>query len=546
MKLFNYLRQPLKSKLFYFFLLANLISNGACLFFYHNPKQVCFAVALSFFYAYIETTIYNLLFFRWLKSLYVIILCLLLNVFIITDFFLIFVFHKIFNEDVADIIIETNPTETANFFESYLSIPVFLAILFGFVAFNYLILYISKLLSNSYKSALGILSLLFVLIGFSVFVYMGFSYVFYRNGMNIPQYASITRFSHTINVVRHRVLTIHQLQAVCDSTVATCNDPNRPTVVVIIGESHSSYHSSLYGYPLDTNPLLKKRLDEGNFYLFDNVVSVDDHTHGAMKSVFSLDSLGVNFNNRPLFPKCFKAAGYYTAMYDNQYMVGSGISFLTDKGLSESLFDERNDSRYSFDGDLVDAIEVKDVPSLYVIHLWGQHYTYMHRYPAEYEIFTSRDYDEKKYNISQRTVIAHYDNACLYNDFVINKIISKFENMNAVVFYLSDHGEEIYELRDYMGHGDAVYSPDLRLQIRVPLFVYVSESFRNTHMDLCHQFKESEHKPITTDDISHVILNAASIQTPFFSAERCFTNPTYEEQKPRIVLYNIDYNQLHF
>ena len=546
MTIYNFLRKPIETKVFSFFLLINIISNSACFYFFHNLKHICIVVTLSFLYSYIESTIYKLLVNRWMKIIFVVVVGLLLNIFIITDYFLIFVFHRIFNEDVADIIIETNPTEAVNFFETYFSIPVFGAILVGIFVFNYLVWFISKLIDSSFKSIFANLSLLFVFLGFSVLVYMGYSFIFYRNGMSIPQYASISRFSHTLNIVRHRVLSIRQLLDVCDSTEATCNDLNLPTVVVIIGESHSLYHSSLYGYSLDTNPLLKKRLDEGNFYLFDNVVTVDDHTHGAMKSVFSLDSLGLNFNNRPLFPKCFKAAGYHTEMFDNQYMVGSGISFLTDKGLSESLFDERNDTRYSYDENLVDEIEVKDIPSLYVIHLWGQHYTYKHRYPAEYEIFTGADYDEKKYNLSQRAIIAHYDNACLYNDFVINKIISKFENENAVIFYFSDHGEEIYELRDYMGHGDAVYSPDLRYQIRVPLFVYVSEIFKQTHKDLCHQFKASEHKPITTDDISHVILNAASIETSFFSAERCFTNQTYQEKKPRMVLHSIDYNKLSF
>lgn len=361
--------------------------------------------------------------------------------------------------------------------------------------------------------------------------------------MSIPQLASITRFYHTINVVRDRIVMIHRLQVVCDSTEATCGDPTKPTVAVIIGESHSLYHSSLYGYPLDTNPLLHKRFLKGNLFLFDNVVTIDDHTHGAIKSVFSLDSLNLNFDKVPLFPQIFKAAGYYTVMLDNQYMVGKGISFLSDKKLSDSMFDKRNNTIYNYDGDLVDEIEVKEEPSLYVIHLWGQHYTYKNRYPEEYNIFSSKDYDGRDNNLSQKTVIAQYDNACLYNDYVIDQILSKFENKNAIVFYLSDHGEEIYEQRDFIGHGDAVYSPDLRYQIRVPFLIFVSDSFKLTHEDLCHQFKASQHKPIITDDISHVILNSASIQSLYFSPERCFTNPNYKEKKPRMVLHSIDYNQ---
>lgn len=536
------LLRPIESIVFYLFLLLNLVSNEACFYYFHNANQFFLSFALSFFLAYVESFIYNFISFESISKIYIIIVCIFYNILIIIDYFLIFNFHIIFNEDVVDILLETNRKEIASFIDTFLPIPIILLIVISLVSLNIVICIISRLLYSSNSISISKFSLFFSFIGFLVLVYSVFSFIQFKNGMSIPQYASITRFSYISNVAKERILLIHQLQIVCENTEAICEDPSRPTVVVVIGESHSVYHSSLYGYPLETNPLLKKRLMEGNLYKFDDVVSVDDHTHGAMKSVFSLNSYGQYFGNTTLFPRCFKVAGYYTAMYDNQYFVGTGISFLSDEKLSNLLFDERNKSGYVLDGDMIDDITVNDMPSLYVIHLLGQHYTYEDRYPKDFGHFTANDYDENQYDQSQRYIIAHYDNACLYNDHVIDKIIQKFEDKNAILFYFSDHGEEVYELRDYMGHGDAIYSPDLRYQIRIPLLVYTTDSYIQTHDSICNQLRASEHKRIISDDISHVILSVASIKTKDFSHNRCFTEVSYEEKKPRLVLHSIDFN----
>ena len=52
--------------------------------------------------------------------------------------------------------------------------------------------------------------------------------------------------------------------------------------------------------------------------------------------------------------------------------------------------------------------------------------------------------------------IPHYRNAkknpniyTLYNDYVLKNIIDLFRDKNTVVLYFSDHGEEIYDYRDF-------------------------------------------------------------------------------------------------
>ena len=45
----------------------------------------------------------------------------------------------------------------------------------------------------------------------------------------------------------------------------------------------------------------------------------------------------------------------------------------------------------------------------------------------------------------QRNVLADYDNAILYNDSIVDAIISRFEDKEAIIIYMPDHGEECYE-----------------------------------------------------------------------------------------------------
>ena len=57
-------------------------------------------------------------------------------------------------------------------------------------------------------------------------------------------------------------------------------------------------------------------------------------------------------------------------------------------------------------------------------------------------------------NNAQRNDVAHYLNATLYNDMVVDSIIRMFDNRNAVVMYLSDHGEEVHNFRNQYGRTD--------------------------------------------------------------------------------------------
>lgn len=194
---------------------------------------------------------------------------------------------------------------------------------------------------------------------------------------------------------------------------------------------------------------------------------------------------------------------------------------------------------------MIDALVVNHAPALYILHLQGQHYAYENRYPNTFNKFTCADYDEKKWDESQRKIIAHYDNATLYNDYVINKLINKCRDKNVCLIYLSDHGEEVYDERDYMGHGDISKSKKLLdYQVRIPFIIWVSDKFKLENNELVDKIKQNENTPITTNDISHILLGLGDIDCDYYKPNRDFLNDKYDKSRHRITLNSVDYDAL--
>ena len=463
------------------------------------------------------------------------------NILILVDYFCIFKFQTPLIQDKIDILLETNPDEVSDFLNTYLSFSSVAVIVLAVAAFNlssYLLASAAhKLLKHKGWCAIT------AAIGFGGWIFMAVSYKMYGNGFSIPQFTSPTRIAYSYHTYSARYGDIKALCQTCKNAEAASSFGDTPNVVVVIGESFSVYHSPLFGYEKDTNPLLGKRIGDGSMVVFGNAVSVSDHTHGVMESVFSPDLLHKAFSSTPVFPALFRKAGYKSLCYENQYFIDGKMNFLCNEELSGLMFDERNNTKYEYDGALANTIKASPGNHLYVVHLMGQHYTYSNRYPAEWKKFKADDYDKARWNAEQREKIAHYDNATLYNDFVVDGIIDKFEGTNTIIVYFSDHGQEVFETRDYSGHGNAALSPDIRYQLRVPLMVWMSDKYKEAHPDVYESAVANKNTPIHTDNISHTLLSVAGIKTEWYDPERDFLNGRYDKGAPRIVMKGVDFDK---
>ena len=504
-----------------FLFLINLVGNGVWLFLQHSLLSVILVILLSALFTIIEVLLFRMIPTSLLKTVYAVVIIVFHNVIGIIDYFLLYNFRAVIDLDVLNAVLLTNEGEASEFATTYitpLTIAVFLlATIFVNVLIYKIALYVSKFRYTFWCIRIAAISSIVFLVGNTVL------FLLFNISANAqtPMHQAFLRVGREYVRFRHGIHIEELLQVGKDiKAVSTLGEPLK--MVIIIGESHSVYHTSLYGYEKDTYPLLTEREKKGELIVMQQAASAHDVTSPTMWSIFSLDSMGHSINEAPLFPMVFKAAGYRTFMYDNEFLKNNTLHVMTNGELSDFMYDQRNTHYYDYDGDMVEDLPlVDDSLAMYIVHLVGHHFEYEKRYPKSFAEFNYSDYNTSHSKV-EKEIIATYDNACLYNDYVIDAVIKKFEDENSVVVYLADHGEEIYDLSDFLGHMSSKTSSDPSYQLRVPFLVWLSGSFREHHPEIVNKLKGRRDMHIKTDDISHFLIHIAGIETDWLCKNRSY------------------------
>ena len=82
-------------------------------------------------------------------------------------------------------------------------------------------------------------------------------------------------------------------------------------VIFVLGESYIKYHAHLYGYPLSTTPYMDKEVENGNLYVFQDMISPYNSTTQAVKNILCTNSIsnGETWSESVFFPALFKNIG---------------------------------------------------------------------------------------------------------------------------------------------------------------------------------------------------------------------------------------------
>lgn len=334
-----------------------------------------------------------------------------------------------------------------------------------------------------------------------------------------------------------------------------------PHIVLIIGESYNKYHSTLYGYKLETTPLQKMHQDEGNLQVFNNVVTPWNITSNVFLDIFSMWEYGIekSIEDIPLFPILFQRAGYSVNFFSNQFLLqglGKGATnqlghfFLADREFSDSLFTFRNRHACNFDMELVDQVaEFNNQQGschyvLDIIHLRGQHFDYSMRYPQSKTKFYIDDYAYRNNKIEEKEILAQYDNATYYNDMVLDSILQIYSNKESIVIFIADHGEEVYD--DLPIHGRLFKEPiakQAQYEYEVPMWIWYSDSYQQKHPDITNNIKRSVNKQFMIDGLPQILLSLAGISCCWTVETRNLLSRKYKNRQ-RIIGGNKDYDEL--
>lgn len=299
--------------------------------------------------------------------------------------------------------------------------------------------------------------------------------------------------------------------------------PDPELVVLIIGESSRRDRWSLFGYSRPTTPNLEKR---SNIFLFKDMVTVSTATRSSVpemitrKPVQRADGV-VSKAPEPSVVSIFKQAGYKTYWLSNQSSAGF---FDSPIALYASEADQRyfpNPSSFASRGSLDEVllptfndILKKSGKKFLVIHTMGSHFNYAYRYSAAFEKFKPALRPDEVFLTTdpRQRVEANnsYDNSILYTDYFLDQIFQRMEAKGgkAVVLFLSDHGEDIFE----PGCVSMGVTRTSRYSYEIPAFLWASSSYLQQSEGYEEWLRSLEKEKLMTQDAYPIILKSAGIK----------------------------------
>ena len=451
-----------------------------------NVREALAGIAASAFLFFIGE-----IFYRWRMKYYQIILLLLVPGSVFACL------HALSMGEVPHVlntvsIFDTNLVEAKEFFSQYFSysclfwfIPLFLPIVWLFTPK-------ACRLFNSRKASLW---LLLVMLGVTIspLIIRYIRHHHKKNWWNVTIHNPYYRYLPIQFYIT--LLEAHKTYLIPKEIVPNLNGlvKEKPSIlgqnlsVIVIGESITRQHMGLYGYSRKTTPRLYKLSPE--LIIFDKVWTTTSNT------IYSVtQALSVNINGKlvPIF-SVLKQAGFITEWISNQPRIGiweSRISVFV-SGADKKIYLNQNhggilaDDIPSYDEKVLNevkkVIEYTNKPKVVFIHLMGAHTDYSKRFPKNYRIF--KDIPRKDRNPKHLKIINDYDNAILYNDFVVSSIIDilKNSNVSSTLLYFSDHGDDVFESSDsYFGHSPQFLSSPMR---QIPFILWSSKGFSKSSIN---------------------------------------------------------------
>ena len=595
--LLNKAYQPIKdnASFFFFMYLVGILVSYAELP-TNNPDAAVYSnlwleLFLDLYVICIILTLFPLKIRRWIRAfLYIIAYCTSL-----TDLFCWVKFQSTLNPSMLLLVGETDEREASEFFSSYFTSDLIFSsvgLLLLVMLIHILTTFLKKVklppaISYKVTAAKQIINHSHHILGGVCLVFLGWAIESSaHNKKEMVQMFSLD----TIGSVEHELTTsdcaqfylpVYRLafsifsnelasqqvdrliEAKDKMSVDSCSFKS-PNIVLIIGESYGKLHSQQYGYFMPTTPRQIKREKSGLLVPFSDVVAPWNLTSFVFKNVFSLHVVGEKgeWCDYPLFPSLFRKAGYHVTFITNQFLPKakqavydfSGGFFLNHPELSAAMFDSRNQQLYRFDRGLLDDYDKNQQQhntdhNLIIFHLLGQHVKYNQRFPSDRRHFKAEDYEKKRADLGgkQRNVLADYDNAILYNDSIVDAIISRFEDKEAIIIYMPDHGEECYEgNRGFIcrNHSAAIDYDLAHYEFEIPFWIFCSYKYAAKHPDIYKEIIGAKNRRFMTDALPHMLLYLGGIHTKDYHAEYNILSPQYNEMRPRILKNTTDYDKL--
>lgn len=493
------------------------------------------------------------------------------------EIFLLNRFDVYYTPTILNLWQETNGQETREFFSSYFLcsetawvLTLFLAVL----ALHGFLLFLRSRLrpwKTPWQTVVRVAIILLVSLSISPALWEKGKWVYFFQGAEYAEkcpegmfYAPCLRLVYSFKMLHYAEENMADLrERMCHVSVDSCTQ-TCPHIVLVIGESFSKIHAQLYNYAHKTTPHMVAMRRQGNLFVFQDAVTPWNLTSRVFKNLFSTAPLNPQsqWTDGVLFPALMRKGGYQVAFWTNQFESSekldaidfNGSFFLNDPQISGACFDHRNKQRYPWDMQLIeDYINTfakhtsltDSIPTFTIFHLYGQHTQYSCRFEPQYKIFTADSIHKKKLTFAQKQMTADYDNATLYNDAVFERITQHFQTQDAIIIYLSDHGEEVYDHVRMFGRspGDDITPAVAYCEFRIPFVIWTSSTFKEKHPDIVQKIRESRRKPFISCNLAQIVLGLAGVHSQWYDAKRDLLSDAYQPG-PRLLKGTTDYDNI--
>ena len=492
--------------------------------------------------------------YRWLRKVLQGLTIFAYSYLLLFESFLVFSYSSVYTDSIALNILATNPGEASAFLEN-LNYKVFLLPLLMLLV----LFVLTYILTRSWGKEVGT-SLRRGLLFCGMLVTLPISCFVVRPAqlatMSYLYMAPVERIyiGTTSCIADAELLAKYSADArnFNVGAIERTRDMKGVTVVLVLGESMRRNYMHCYGYPLENTPKQDSLVGTGDLVLFSDAVSSAAWTTSSISqsvSFYTLEGPEKEWYKYPALPLVLSKAGYYTYWVSNQEKQGSGVQPVpTIASTADSTRFVRNrtagDWNTSMDSDILpllfDRTKTPAGKDLFeVVHLMGSHTPYSDRYVHEKAPFTVDNLPKTLPNgkptptdAKRRGIICDYVNSIHYNDQIVAQIFQRYSQTPAIVIYLSDHGQAVFEnpeRPDYYEHEVS------QAGLMIPLMVYTSPALRKEHPEVYEQIVAAKGRKIMTDLLANSICGLLGVKTKYYNARQDFFSSEYDNARRRLV-----------
>lgn len=297
----------------------------------------------------------------------------------------------------------------------------------------------------------------------------------------------------------------------------------RPAVVVlVVGETARAGNWGLDGYARQTTPELAQ-LPVINFA---DVTSCGTSTEVSLPCMFapvgrrSYDEARIHGSESLLH--VLSRAGVAVHWRDNQSGCKGVCTGLPGDTVQAPGGQPCSDGR-CLDEELLTGLEQRLADArgsqLLVLHMLGSHGpSYFRRYPPAFARYQPACANDDLRMCSREEIVNAYDNALLYTDHVLARLIGLLQAsasaVDTAMVYVSDHGESLGENGLYLHGMPQAIAPDV--QTHVPMLMWMSEGFARTSGIGLDCLRRRAARPAAHDHLFHTLLGMLDVRTALY------------------------------